>query len=87
MYLRWMVRRDKQGVDFGLWQNISPAELICPLDIHVSRVAHRLGLTATSKANWMMAEQLTQALRTFDPIDPVQYDFALFGLGAEERIQ
>jgi uncharacterized protein (TIGR02757 family) len=87
MYLRWMVRRDKQGVDFGLWQKISPAELICPLDIHVSRVAHRLGLIATSKANWVMAEQLTQALRAFDPIDPVQYDFALFGLGAEERVR
>ncbi len=87
MYLRWMVRHDAQHVDFGLWQRIDTASLICPLDVHVARVSHKLGLIPQHKADWRMAETLTTALSTFDPIDPVRFDFALFGLGAEERIR
>ncbi len=82
MYLRWMVRRDKNGVDFGLWKHIAPAQLVCPVDIHVSRVAARLGLIQSADANWKTAVELTSQLRLMDPSDPVKYDFALFGLGS-----
>lgn len=85
MYLRWMVRKDDKGVDFGLWQQISPSELIMPMDLHVQRVATRLGLLATEKSDWKHALLLTQALRQFDPNDPVKYDFALFGMGVLEK--
>ena len=85
MYLRWMVRRDKAGVDFGLWKKISPAQLVCPLDVHVARVAERLGLLDNNRSHWNNALQLTYHLREFDPKDPAIYDYALFGLGAEER--
>lgn len=85
MYLRWMVRPDKNGVDFGLWQQISPAQLVCPVDIHVSRVAARLGLIQSADANWKTALELTSQLRLMDPEDPVKYDFALFGLGVIEK--
>lgn len=83
MYLRWMVRPGP--VDFGLWTSITPAELICPLDTHVARVAHRLGLLTREKSDWKAALELTSALRTLEPSDPVRYDFALFSLGADER--
>ncbi|RSK24006.1 TIGR02757 family protein [Hymenobacter metallilatus] len=83
MYLRWMVRRDEYGVDFGLWQRLSPADLICPCDVHVERVARRLGLLERKQVDWLAAEDLTVHLRTLDPHDPVKYDFALFGLGVE----
>ncbi|MFC6997968.1 TIGR02757 family protein [Rufibacter roseus] len=85
MYLRWMVRKDDCGVDFGLWNRIPAAELICPCDVHVQRVARRLGLITRSQSDWAMAEELTQNLRQFDPHDPVKYDYALFGLGIEEK--
>lgn len=85
MYLRWMVRSDNCGVDFGLWKNISPAILMCPFDVHVERVARRLKLIKRKAANWQTVEELTTALRSFDPQDPVKYDFALFGLGIEEK--
>ncbi|WP_298714841.1 TIGR02757 family protein [Chitinophaga sp.] len=85
MYLRWMVRPDKNGVDFGLWRQISPAQLVCPVDIHVSRVAARLGLIQSADANWKTAVELTSQLRLMDPSDPVKYDFALFGLGVIEK--
>lgn len=85
MYLRWMVRNDK-SVDFGLWKKIKPAQLICPLDVHVARVSARLGLLGNDKADWKNALQLTARLREFNPADPAIYDFALFGLGAEERL-
>lgn len=85
MYLRWMVRQDLQGVDFGLWKKISPAQLVIPMDIHVSRVAKRLGLLEKDTVNWSNAEKLTNELRNFDPLDPVKYDFALFGLGVMEK--
>jgi uncharacterized protein (TIGR02757 family) len=85
MYLRWMVRNDTAGVDFGIWKKISPAQLICPLDVHVARVAHRLGLITQNTANWRNALALTDKLRTWRPEDPAAYDYALFGLGIEER--
>jgi uncharacterized protein (TIGR02757 family) len=86
MYLRWMVRKDKAGVDFGLWHKIVPMQLVCPLDVHVARVAHRFGLINTEKASWNTALELTATLRQWRPDDPTVYDYALFGLGAEERI-
>src|SRR5687768_4971837 len=85
MYLRWMVRKDKMGVDFGLWQTMKPADLICPCDVHVDRVARKLNLIQRKQTDWQTAEELTAALRIFDPHDPVKYDFALFGLGIEEK--
>ncbi len=85
MYLRWMVRKDNAGVDFGLWQKISPGQLVCPLDVHVARVAHRLGLLDENKANWQNALHLTYQLRLLNPTDPAVYDYALFGLGIAER--
>jgi uncharacterized protein (TIGR02757 family) len=85
MYLRWMVRPDAHGVDFGLWRRLSPADLVCPLDVHVERVARRLGLLQRKQTDWQAAMELTQNLRQFDPQDPVKYDFALFGLGIEEK--
>ncbi len=84
MYLRWMVRQDSNGVDFGIWKNISPALLICPCDLHVERVARKLKLIRSKRMNWETAVELTVNLKKFDPCDPVKYDFALFGLGIEE---
>ncbi len=84
MYLRWMVRYDDKGVDFGIWKTIKPSQLICPLDVHVLRVANHLGLLNTDKSNWETAEHLTSKLRKFDTDDPVKYDFALFGMGLEK---
>lgn len=86
MYLRWMVRKDKQGIDFGLWKKIKPAQLVCPLDVHVARVAERLGLIPDNRSNWANAVELTRRLRELNPADPAVYDFALFGIGAEERL-
>ena len=85
MFLRWMVRKDAAGVDFGIWKKLSPAELICPCDLHVDRVARNLGLISRRQTDWKMALALTASLRELDPQDPVKYDFALFGLGIEER--
>ena len=96
MYLRWMVRppertfsvrggKDYGGVDFGIWKKIKPAQLICPLDVHVARVAERLGLPDNIKSNWANARLLTQQLKLMNPEDPAVYDYALFGLGMAER--
>ena len=85
MYLRWMVRKDKKGVDFGIWKNISPAQLICPVDLHVARVAHRFNLLKRKQTDWLAGLELTRHLRNFDAKDPVKYDFALFGLGVLEK--
>lgn len=82
MYLRWMVRRDNHGVDFGIWRKISPAHLVCPCDVHVDRVARKLRLIRRKQTDWLTAVELTSNLSLLDPNDPVQYDFALFGLGA-----
>ncbi|MDH5603660.1 MAG: TIGR02757 family protein [Cyclobacteriaceae bacterium] len=86
MFLRWMVRKDDQGVDFGIWKQINPSELICPYDVHVERVAKKLGLVKRKQTDWKAAEELTNNLRSFDPRDPVKYDFALFGLGVDNII-
>ncbi len=84
MYLRWMVRKDNQGVDFGIWNQIKPHQLICPCDLHVDRVARRLGLITRKPTDWKTAVELTESLKTLDPNDPVKYDFALFGMGVIE---
>jgi len=85
MYLRWMVRQDDKGVDFGIWQSIDPALLMCPLDIHTGNVARKLGLLSRKQNDWKAVEELTSNLRKFDSADPVKYDFALFGLGIYEK--
>jgi uncharacterized protein (TIGR02757 family) len=84
MYLRWMVRNDAAGVDFGLWTHIAPKDLICPLDVHVSNVARQLGLLQLPKNDWAAAIELTENLKQFDAKDPVKYDFALFSMGVIE---
>lgn len=83
MYLRWMVRSNASGVDFGIWNKIKPAQLICPLDVHSGRVARKLGLLQRTQDDWTAAIELTNNLKSFDPKDPVKYDFALFGMGVE----
>ncbi len=85
MYLRWMVRTDNNGVDFGIWKKISPSQLICPVDVHVARVAKHFKLLHRKAIDWEAALQLTHNLRTLDEQDPVKYDFALFGLGVMEK--
>jgi len=85
MFLRWMVRKDNKGVDLGLWKNISPSELICPIDVHVARVAKKIGLLKREQVDWLAAVELTDVLRQLDKNDPVKYDFALFNLGVIER--
>jgi uncharacterized protein (TIGR02757 family) len=85
MYLRWMVRKDKTGVDFGIWKNIKPAQLLCPLDVHVDRQARKLGLIKRKQSDWQTVLELTENLRVFDPTDPVKYDFALFGMGVLDK--
>lgn len=84
MFLRWMVRSDNHGVDFGIWHGIKPSQLICPCDVHVDRVGRKLGLISRKQTDWLTAVELTTNLRIFDPVDPVKYDFALFGLGVNE---
>jgi uncharacterized protein (TIGR02757 family) len=86
MFLRWMVRKDDCGVDFGLWAKIRPATLICPCDVHVDRVARILGLITRKQTDWLTAVELTAKLQEFDAEDPVKYDFALFGLGVEAKL-
>lgn len=81
MFLRWMVRKDKNGVDFGIWKSISPAVLYCPLDLHSGRVARKLGLLTRKQDDWKAVHELTENLRKLDPTDPIKYDFALFGTG------
>lgn len=85
MYLRWMVRNDGKGVDFGLWKKISPAQLIVPLDVHVARVARHFNLISRKPTDWLTAVELTEEMKTIDPKDPCKFDFALFALGVLER--
>lgn len=85
MYLRWMVRNPAKGVDFGLWNTIKPAALYCPLDVHSGRAARKLGLIKRKANDWKAAEELRENLLKLDPLDPVKYDFALFGLGVFEK--
>lgn len=85
MFLRWMVRQDDKGVDFGLWEEIQPNQLLLPLDVHVERIGRRLGLIERKQRDWKTVLQLTARLREFDSEDPVKYDFALFGSGVIEK--
>jgi len=85
MFLRWMVRKDDRGVDFGIWKEIKPAQLLMPLDVHVDRVGRRYKLIKRKQRDWKTVLELTEALRAFDPKDPVKYDFALFGMGVLEK--
>ena len=85
MFLRWMLRKDKRGVDFGIWNNIKMSKLMCPLDVHSGNVARKLGLLSRKQNDWQSVEELTGRLREFDSNDPVKYDFALFGLGVFEQ--
>jgi uncharacterized protein (TIGR02757 family) len=87
MFLRWMVRNDKRGVDFGLWKRISPSQLFIPLDFHSGNTARKLGLLTRNASDWRAVIELTEVLREFDPDDPVRYDFALFGLGVNENFR
>ncbi|MFC6096192.1 TIGR02757 family protein [Flavobacterium qiangtangense] len=84
MFLRWMVRQDKKGVDFGIWKTISPASLSCPLDIHSGNVARKLGILNRKQNDAKALAELDMQLRKLDPNDPVKYDFSLFGLGVFE---
>jgi uncharacterized protein (TIGR02757 family) len=84
MFLRWMVRSDKAGVDFGLWKQIPASALMLPLDVHTGNVGRKLGLLTRTQNDWRAVEEITQKLREFDPYDPIKYDFALFGLGVFE---
>ncbi len=85
MFLRWMVRKDNQGVDFGIWKSIQPADLVMPIDVHVARVSRALGILDRKQTDWHAAIELTDYCRTLDPKDPVKYDFALFSLGVIEK--
>ena len=85
MYLRWMVRSNETSVDFGLWKQIKSSQLIIPIDVHVSRVAKKLGILTRTQKDWQAATELTTYLKKLDSKDPVKYDFALFGLGVMEK--
>jgi len=86
MFLRWMVRIDNKGVDFGIWSRIAPSQLVCPCDVHVDRVARKFHLILSEKLQWKAALELTENLLLLDKSDPVKYDFALFGLGVEKEM-
>lgn len=87
MFLRWMVRKDKKGVDFGIWETISPASLCLPLDVHTGNVSRALGLLERKQNDWQAVEEITHLLRTFDANDPIKYDFALFGIGVDKLLK
>lgn len=87
MFLRWMVRKDNKGVDFGIWNSISPSILSCPLDVHSGNVARSLNMLTRKQNDWKALEELDNNLRKFDSEDPVKYDFALFGLGINENFK
>ncbi|MBT8303814.1 MAG: TIGR02757 family protein, partial [Bacteroidia bacterium] len=85
MFLRWMIRKDNAGVDFGIWQSLSPSQLSCPLDVHSGNVARKLGLLKRKQNDAKALVELDTSLRSLDKKDPVKYDFALFGLGVFEK--
>lgn len=87
LFLRWMVRQDERGVDFGIWTEISPADLFIPLDVHTGNMARQLGLLHRKQNDWKAVEELTGVLRELDPEDPVKYDYALFGMGVFENTE
>ena len=82
-----MVRQDQKGIDFGIWKNISPSLLCLPLDVHTGNVSRSLGLLGRKQNDWQAVEEITNALRNFDPLDPIKYDFALFGIGVDKLLQ
>lgn len=84
MFLRWMVRDDDKGVDFGLWKDINTSQLMIPIDVHVERIAKKLGLLDRKQRDWTAVEELTTNLKKYDPNDPAKYDFSLFGIGVKE---
>jgi uncharacterized protein (TIGR02757 family) len=86
MYLRWMVRKDKRGVDFGIWNSLTSSQLCLPLDVHTGNVSRKLGILQRKQNDWVAVEEVTSVLRMFDPKDPVKYDFALFGLGVDKKL-
>ncbi len=86
MYLRWMCRQDKNGVDFGIWKNIKPENLLIPLDVHVENYARQLNLIERKQRDWLTVTELTTNLKKIDAIDPIKFDFALFGMGIEKVI-
>ncbi len=81
MFLRWMVRKDKRGVDFGLWEQLSSSKLLLPLDVHTGNISRELGLLHRKQNDWKAVLEVSERLRKFDPADPIKYDFALFGIG------
>ncbi len=85
MFLRWMVRNDGKGVDFGIWKKIKTSQLLIPLDVHVDRIARKFGLLQRKQTDWLAVLELTEKLKKFDSDDPAKYDFALFGLGVLEK--
>ncbi len=85
MYLRWMIRKDANNVDFGIWKNIPTSELSIPLDVHTANISRKLGLITRTQTDGKALEELMGYLRSFDPLDPAKYDYALFGLGAIEK--
>lgn len=85
MYLRWMIRKDNRGVDFGIWNTINTEYLMCPLDVHSGNVARKLGLLKRTQNDWKAVVELTDQLKEFDAQDPIKYDFSLFGLGVFEK--
>lgn len=86
MYLRWMVRKDRRGVDFGIWEHIDPKHLSIPLDVHTGNISRKLGLISRKQNDWKTVEELDLIIRTFDGKDPAKYDFALFGLGVTKEL-
>lgn len=86
MYLRWMVRKDQNKVDLGIWKNIKPSQLCLPLDVHTGNVSRKLGLLKRKQNDWTSVEEITGVLRVLDPKDPIKYDFSLFGLGVSGEI-
>ena len=86
MFLRWMVRNDNNGVDFGIWNQIKTSDLMVPLDVHTGTVARKLKLLKRNSNDWKAVEELTEKLREFDNNDPIKYDFALFGIGVNNDL-
>ena len=86
MFLRWMIRKDKNGVDFGLW-DLPMSALLLPLDVHTGNVARKLGVLTRKQNDWKAVEEVVSILRKLDPVDPIKYDFALFGLGVFEKFE
>ena len=86
MFLRWMVRKDNCGVDFGIWKSISPAVLSLPLDVHTGNVGRQLKLLTRTQNDWQAVKEITTVLKTLDANDPIKYDFALFGIGVNKDL-